>query len=87
MAQSWFNRSGGAPGGWGPGQERRQQSERVRGTLGEAVGAELPLPGPHSCSKESFKLLLVKHPVLWQNSASGASQGLQGQTLQPDAWV
>ena len=50
-------------------------------------GAELLLPGPHSCSKESFKLLPVKHLVLWQNSASGASQGLQAQTLQPDAWV
>ena len=42
MAQSWFDGSWGAPGGWGPGLEKRQQSERVRGTLGGWCRAAAP---------------------------------------------
>ena len=38
----------------------------IRGSEGdpEGVGTELLLPGPHSCSKESFKLLPVRHLVV-----------------------
>ena len=35
MAWSWFDGSGGAPEGWGPGWKRRWQSEKREGDIGQ----------------------------------------------------
>lgn len=62
MARRWFDGSEGAPGGWGPGWERRQQSERVSGTVGQSCSSQGHTPAQTRVT-ESLKLLQVKHLV------------------------